>query len=99
MSKLSAPKDETITFFTTFFTENSDNIHKELQNYAQFIFASILNNVHNLFVNRHNQTPDRIISMLTLLQCCIKCRHVMQNIGDLLIFGANFALTQLVHED
>jgi hypothetical protein len=34
-----------------------------------------------------------------LLQNCIKCPHVIHNIGDLLGFGTSFALTQLVYED
>ena len=88
-----------MTFFNTFFVENPDNFSKELTTHAQFIFASLLKNVHRIFQQRQTHTPERIINMLTLLQTCIKCRYVIQNIGDLLIYGANFALTQLVHED
>lgn len=39
------------------------------------------------------------MAQITLLQSCIKCPHVMRNIGDLLGFGTQFALTQLVYED
>lgn len=39
------------------------------------------------------------MAQITLFQNCIKCSHVVKNVGELLGFGASFALNQLVYED
>jgi hypothetical protein len=55
--------------------------------------------VQELISNRRDYPPDRIVAQITLLQNCIKCNHVVKNIGELLGYGTGFALSQLVYED
>ncbi len=55
--------------------------------------------MQELISNRRDYTPDRIVAQITLLQNCIKCNHVVKNIGELLGYGTGFALSQLVYED
>lgn len=99
LSKLLPPEDSTISFFNSLFQENSAKIVGELTTYAKCIFASILKSVQEVMGNRKDYSPDRLVAQLTLLQNCIKCPHVMKNVGDLLGYGVNFAFTQLVYED
>lgn len=40
-----------------------------------------------------------MLNQINLLQQAIKCKHIINNIGELLYFGTRFALTQLVYED
>jgi len=48
---------------------------------------------------RKDHQPDKVVAQITLLQNCIKCTHVIHNVGELIGFGTSFALTQLVYED
>jgi hypothetical protein len=58
-----------------------------------------LRSVQELIGNRKDHTPEKIVAQITLLQGCIKCPSVIRNVGELLGFGAGFALSQLVYED
>ena len=99
LSKLLPPQDSTISFFNSLFQEGSEKIVAELITYAKCIFASILKSVQEMMSNRSEYSPDRLVAQLTLLQNCIKCSHIMRNVGDLLGYGVSFALSQLVYED
>ena len=43
--------------------------------------------------------PEKIINQINLLQQSIKCKYIINNVGELLYFGTRFALLQLVYED
>lgn len=49
--------------------------------------------------NRGDYAPDKIINQINLLQQAIKCKNIINNVGELLFHGTKFALTQLVYED
>jgi hypothetical protein len=99
LGKLLPPNDSTINFFNSLFTESGDKIVNELAVNAKIIFGSILKSVQEVISQRRTYAPDRIVAQITLFQNCIKCPHVVKNIGELLGFGASFALNQLVYED
>lgn len=58
-----------------------------------------MKSVQELIDSRKDHTPDKIVNQISLLQSCIKCPHIIKNIGELLGYGTSFALTQLVYED
>ena len=99
LNKLLPPNESIINFFNTLFLESGEKIANELANNAKIIFGSILKSVQDLLASRKDYTPERIVAQITLLQNCIKCTHVMKNIEELLGYGTQFALTQLVYED
>ena len=47
--------------------------------------------------NRGDYAPDKIINQINLLQQAIKCKNIINNVGELLFHGTKFALTQLVY--
>ena len=99
LHKLLPPNESIINFFNTLFQETGDKIANELASNAKIIFGSILKSVQDLLAVRKDYTPERVVAQITLLQSCIKCPHVVKNIGELLGYGTQFALTQLVFED
>ena len=99
LHKLLPPNESIINFFNTLFQESGEKIANELATNAKIIFGSILKSVQDLLEVRGEYTPERIVAQVTLLQSCIKCPHVIRNVGELLGFGTQFALTQLVYED
>ena len=99
LHKLTPPNDSIINFFNTLFQESGEKIANELASNAKIIFGSILKSIQDLLAIRKDYTPERLVTQIQLLQNCIKCPHVVKNIGELLGFGTQFALTQLVYED
>jgi hypothetical protein len=99
LNRLLPPNDSIINFFNSLFQETGEKITNELSTNAKIIFGYILKSVQHLLSKRKDYAPDRIVAQITLLQNCIKCVHVVHNIGELLGYGVGFALTQLVYED
>ena len=87
LNKLLPPNESIINFFNTLFQETGEKIANELATNAKIIFGSILKSVQELISVRKDYTPERIVAQISLLQSCIKCTHVMKNIGELLGYG------------
>jgi hypothetical protein len=99
LAQLFPPSDVAINFFNSVFVEAGDKMSKELSENAKSILNSILKSVEKCFQHRNEIVPDRIIAQILLLQNCIKCSHVIKNVGDMLEEATLFALNQLVYED
>ena len=99
LAKLLPPNDATLNFFNALLMESGEKIAVELSNYAKVIFGSILKSVEVILANRNEYGPEKIVSQINLLQQAIKCKHIMNNIQELLYFGTKFAVVQLVYED
>ena len=88
-----------MNFFNNLFGESGERISTQLATYAKVIFGEILRSVILLLENRSSYPPEQIYRQVTLLQHCIKCPHVVKNLGEFLYHGTKFALSQLVFED